>query len=127
MKIIGIGTDIVQLERIETAVDKHGRRFAERILHTSELTIYEAHSQPVSYLAKRFAAKEAVSKALGTGIGKHVRLTEIETANDDQGKPVLKYYGITQDFIVEKNVQESYISLSDERDYALAYVILTGK
>lgn len=127
MKIIGIGTDIVQIERIKTSVNKHGKRFAERILHINELAIYETHSQPISYLAKRFAAKEAVSKALGTGIGKHVRLTEIETANDDQGKPILKYYGITQGFVEKKGIQESYISLSDERDYALAYVILTGK
>lgn len=127
MKIIGIGTDIVQLERIETAVNKHGKRFAERILHTNELSIYDDHSQPISYLAKRFSAKEAVSKALGTGIGKHVRLTEIETANDDQGKPVLKYHGITQDYAEKSGVQDSFISLSDERDYALAYVMLTGK
>lgn len=127
MKIIGIGTDIVQLERIETAVNKHGKRFAERILHTNELSIYDDHSQPISYLAKRFSAKEAVSKALGTGIGKHVRLTEIETANDDQGKPVLKYYGVTQGYAEKSGVQDSFISLSDERDYALAYVMLTGK
>ena len=127
MNIVGIGTDIVQLARIETVVSKHGDRFAERILHVNELKIYEAHSQPISYLAKRFAAKEAVSKALGTGIGKHVRLTEIEISNDKYGKPFLEYYGMTQDFVAKKKVWESYISLSDERDYALAYVILTGK
>lgn len=127
MKIIGIGTDIVQLIRIETAIKRHGQRFAERILHINEFEIYQVHSQPISYLAKRFAAKEAISKALGTGVGKNVRLIDIETSNDQQGKPVVELHGTTYDFAVKLGLTESFISLSDERDYALAYVILTGK
>jgi len=126
VRIIGIGTDIVQLCRIKGAVERHGKGFAERILHPAELTLYEAHTQPVSYLAKRFAAKEAVSKALGTGIGEQVRLTEIQTSNDIQGKPILKFHGRTEAFVRQLGVQESFISLSDERDYAIAYVILTA-
>ncbi len=127
MRIIGIGTDIVQLSRIRSLLQKHGSRFAKRILHKNELTFYAAHTQPESYLAKRFAAKEAVAKALGTGIGHSVRLTEIETSNDQRGKPLLLFHGGTCEFTKQQGVQESFISLSDERDYAIAYVILTGE
>ncbi len=126
MNISGIGTDIIQIARIETAIEKHGQRFAKRILHRNELAIYNVHHKPVSYLAKRFAAKEAVAKALGTGIGKHVSLIEIETQNDSQGKPVILFHGQTQDYVTEQGITQSFLSLSDERDYAIAYVILTA-
>ncbi len=126
MNITGIGTDIVQIKRIVTALEKHGTRFAERILHSNELERYNSHNQPASYLAKRFAAKEAVAKALGTGIGQHVSLTEIETQNDSNGKPVIQYHGRTKDFTLQQGITQSFLSLADERDYAIAYVILIG-
>jgi len=126
MNISGIGTDIVHIKRIETALQKHGQRFAERILHQNELSIYKQHKQPVNYLAKRFAAKEATAKALGTGIGKHTSLTEIETINDDMGKPMINYHGATKDFVKTQGIDHSFLSLSDEKDYAIAYVILVG-
>ncbi len=126
MNITGIGTDIVQIQRINDALQKHGVRFAERILHANELSIYNAHRQPVSYLAKRFAAKEAVAKALGTGIGKHTSFTEIETINNELGMPMIQYHGATATFVTSQHITQSFLTLSDERDYAVAYVILVS-
>ncbi len=126
MNITGIGTDIVQIKRINDALQKHGERFAERILHANELSIYNVHRQPVSYLAKRFAAKEAVAKALGTGIGKHTSFTEIETTNNELGMPMIQYHGATATFVTSQHITQSFLTLSDERDYAVAYVILVS-
>lgn len=127
MRIIGIGTDLVQISRIENALQKRGQRFAQRILHSEEFNRFCAHAQPVNYLAKRFAAKEAVAKAMGTGIGKHVHLGEIETRNDEHGKPYLRLHGVTDQFARQQGISEVHLSLTDERDYALAYVILAGE
>ncbi len=126
MNIKGIGTDIVQIARIKTALERHGQRFAERILHNNELEIYHQHNHSVSYLAKRFAAKEAAAKALGTGIGKQVSLTEIQTLNDSLGKPMIQYHGKTKEFVDKQGIVQTFLSLSDEKDYAIAYVILVG-
>ena len=126
MNIAGIGTDIVEIARIKAALDKHGQRFAKRILHDNELAIYQHHQQPASYLAKRFAAKEAVAKALGTGIGKYVSFSEIETLNDTQGKPSVHYHGETKAYVHHQCISNSFLSLSDERDYAIAYVVLVN-
>lgn len=127
MSIIGIGTDIVSIQRMQKIVERHGARFAEKTLHPEELVIFNTAVNPVPYLAKRFAAKESVAKALGTGIGKHVHLQEIQTCNDERGKPYLKCHGATQQFMQNLGVVESFISLSDEKNYAVAYVILTGR
>lgn len=126
MKIIGIGTDIVQITRIQGATERH-TSFAERILHVNELTIYQQHAQQVHYLAKRFAAKEAFSKAVGTGIRGDIHWTDIETKNDGLGKPFFQFHGATQDYLQQAGINESHLSLSDEQEYAIAYVILIGK
>lgn len=122
--IIGIGTDIVQIERIKQALDRQGDRFAARILCPSELTIFHHQSQSVHYLAKRFAAKEAASKALGTGIGR-VSWQDMSISNDLNGAPIITLGGAAQRRMEEVKARQISISLSDEVDYAVAFVVLS--
>ena len=124
--IVGIGVDIVKVSRIEKVLERHQQRFVERILHPNELAVYIEHSQPLAYFAKRYAAKEALAKALGTGIAKGVNFDEIETQLDDLGKPHLKLHGTTQQMAEKLGVKNLFISLSDEQDYAVANVVLEG-
>ncbi len=126
MAIIGIGTDIVQTKRIKRLMDKFPKSFAERILHKNELEVYKDFKNPVSYVARRFAAKEAVSKALGTGISAGVCFHDIEISNTQEGQPVLTLYGDTLEVAKQLGVKKNHISLSDEKKYAIAYVILEG-
>lgn len=122
--IIGIGTDIVKIDRIKQAVDRQGRRFAERILCSSELSIFETKNQSTSYLAKRFAAKEAASKALGTGIGP-ISWQDIEISNNNAGAPLLSFRGAAKERMESLGVHQISLSLSDELDYAVAFVVLS--
>ncbi len=126
MSLIGIGTDIIQIDRIRASLQRHGLNFAKRILHPSELIVFIDRNEDVAYLAKRFAAKEALAKALGTGIAQGVSFTDIETRNDQQGKPELFLHGKTEIKAKELGVQQSHLSLSDEKEYAVAYVVLTS-
>lgn len=126
MAVIGIGTDIVKVPRIKRLLDKRGLSFAERILHTHELTLFKTHSSAANYLAKRFAAKEALSKALGTGIAKGINFTDIEVVNNEDGKPHLILHGAALTIAEKLGVTHSFISLSDEKKYAIAYVVLEG-
>jgi holo-[acyl-carrier protein] synthase len=126
LKIIGIGTDIVQIRRIQTAMERHGDVFARRILHPNEFALFLDKSQPELYLAKRFAAKEAVAKALGTGIAQGVSFEDIETFNNKAGKPEFCLHGKSREKALALGVTDYHLSLSDEKDYAVAYVLLTG-
>jgi len=124
MAIIGIGTDIVKISRIKRIFKKYPKGFAERILHKNELKILKHHKSPNTFLAKRFSAKEAVAKALGTGIAQGVGFQDIEISNNDLGQPILTLHGSTLEVAKGKGVCNNFISLSDERDYAIAYVVL---
>jgi holo-[acyl-carrier protein] synthase len=124
VSIFGIGLDIVQIDRIKRSVEKHGESFAKKILHPNELEIFNRHNYPHRYLAKRFAAKEAFAKALGTGIVKGVTLPRIEVTNDLDGKPELVLHETTQVVIQEKGIQSVFLAISDEQDYAVAQVVL---
>lgn len=122
--IIAIGTDIIQLTRIREALERHGRHFAERILCPRELALFDEKSDPTAYLAKRFAAKEALSKALGTGIGK-VSWQDMETVNDPAGAPAILLTGNAKKYLRKLGANNVLLSLSDERDFAVAFVVLT--
>ncbi len=124
MAIKGIGTDIVEISRIKRIFKKYPKGFAERILHKNELKILKTHKSPKTFLAKRFSAKEAVAKALGTGIAHGVTFHDIEISNNENGQPILTLYGRTLEIAEEMGVKNHFISLSDERDYAIAYVVL---
>ncbi len=122
--IIGIGTDLLRIERIEQAILRSGERLAQRVLRPQELSLYLDSKQPAFYLAKRFAAKEAASKALGTGIGK-VSWQDFEVSNDEQGAPLLALYGAAQSRLKALGATRVLLSLSDEKDHALAFVVLS--
>lgn len=126
MKIIGIGTDIVEIARIERMLKRHPERFAERILHPAELENFASVSNKAAWLAKRFATKEAVAKALGTGLGKDAQLQEIETTHDMRGKPVLQLHGVTLATAQSRGMAAAELSVADERTHAVAFVILSG-
>lgn len=122
--IHGVGTDIVQVARMEENVARHGERFAQRILTESELQRYAGHARPAQFLAKRFAAKEAAAKAFGTGFRDGLSLHHIEVVNDENGRPQLQFSDIAQDLVTRFGISHSHLSLSDEPDYAVAFVIL---
>ena len=126
MKLIGIGTDIVEISRIQRLLGTHPQRFAERLLHPHELKTFAEAPHQAAWLAKRFATKEAVAKALGTGIGAHAHLTGIETRHLPSGQPQVVLHGVTLATAERRGVREIALSLADEREYAVAFVILTG-
>jgi holo-[acyl-carrier protein] synthase len=122
--LFGIGTDLVKVSRMQTLLDKHQDKIAQRILSDSEFIGFKKSAKPASFLAKRFAAKEAVAKAFGTGFRNGLSLRHISIENDANGKPELKFSGQAQTFIEENKIQQSLLSLSDDGDYAIAYVTL---
>ncbi|HBV75672.1 MULTISPECIES: holo-ACP synthase [Vibrio] len=124
MAIIGLGTDVADIERIEKILQRSGMAFAERILVPSELTVFHSLKQQGRYLAKRFSAKEAASKALGTGIACGVSFQDFEISNDKLGKPVLTLHGQALNLAHQRQVKHIHLSISDEKRYAMATVIL---
>ena len=125
--IFGIGTDIVQVSRMQDNLTKHGERFAERILADSEMARFLDHARPAQFLAKRFAAKEAVAKAFGTGFRDGLSLRHIEVINDEHGRPLLQFKEMAQELAEKFHICESHLSLSDEPNYAIAFVVLECK
>jgi holo-[acyl-carrier protein] synthase len=122
--IYGIGNDVVEIERIRNALGRFGERFARRILCPPELQRFAAHRLKANYLAKRFAAKEAFTKALGTGIKSPANWHGVWVRNLASGKPVLEYSDPLQKLLDRKGITSAHLSLSDERGVAFATVIL---
>lgn len=126
MKIYGIGTDIVKCERIEKLWQEHGDAFAKRILSDYEiLALAEQKNNQVAFLAKRFAAKEAVAKALGIGFRDQILLTEVGIETDPLGKPTIAFYGKSKMYVTSIGKLEVQISIADETEYVVAFVIIT--
>ncbi|MBE0509238.1 MAG: holo-ACP synthase [Chromatiales bacterium] len=122
--IFGIGTDIVAIARMEKALARHGERFAERILAEQERAAYAEAARPARFLAKRFAAKEAAAKAFGTGFSAGLSLQHIVISHDARGRPLLSFHGQAEVFCRDQGVGEAHLSISDEQDYAIAFVTL---
>lgn len=122
MPLIGLGTDIVQIARIESS--KQPEALAKRVLTPEEYQQMQSCGQPQRYLAKRFAAKEAAAKALGTGIAQGVGFQQIHIGHDALGKPLLHFTGAAELLAEQLGVKTMLISISDERDYAVATVVL---
>jgi holo-[acyl-carrier protein] synthase len=122
--IFGIGTDIVEVTRIEHSLTQFGDEFAKRILAPSELESYQNSKIKARFLAKRFAAKEAFSKALGTGIRAPVSFQNIAVSHDALGKPILVLADELQIFVQTKRISNMHISISDEKNLAAAFVVL---
>jgi holo-[acyl-carrier protein] synthase len=122
--IVGIGVDIAETARFEKLSAKFGERFARRILTDDELVEFDRRKQSKVFLATRFAAKEAVAKALGTGIGEQLGFHSIQIDNDKQGKPLLRFLGNANDLIARLEIKNALLSLSDEKHYVVAMVVL---
>ena len=127
MQIIGLGTDIVETERISGVLAGFGSHFKERICTASELAAAEKKNDQNSYFAGRWAAKEAAAKALGCGIGSKCAFTDIEISNDHSGRPVMTFSGAAAAEAATLGVSDIKVSISHERHYAAATVILCGK
>ena len=129
MKIFGIGTDIVNIKRMENSFKKFGSKFKKRIFTEKQIAYCENKKNPSSYFAKRFAAKEAFSKALGTGIRKGLNLKNIEISNNNYGKPTILLRGDLR-YLVAKIIKNKkyniYLSLSDDKPWAQATVIISS-
>jgi holo-[acyl-carrier protein] synthase len=123
MAIVGIGTDIVQIQRIAESLER-SPRLVMRVLNLEEQAIYANHSQPARYFAKRFAAKEAAAKALGTGIGRGISFQHLVISNDELGRPLLTLVDAAKARADQLGVNAVWVSISDEVDYATATVIL---
>lgn len=123
--IVGIGTDLVEIERVKATIDRLGERFLRRVLTENEIEHYLLISnveKSCAFVAKRFAAKEAASKAIGTGIGRGVSFQHFEVVNLESGQPTLKV-----DSVVQARLPEGatwHLSLTDEKSYAQAFVIV---
>ncbi len=126
--IIGIGSDIVDMRRIARLLERHGPRFLHRVYAPLERQVAAGHADPVPYLARRFAAKEAVAKALGTGFRQGVGWTDIAIVSDDLGAPKARLSGRAaarlQRITPPEHVAVIHVSLSDEPPHALAFVII---
>jgi holo-[acyl-carrier protein] synthase len=122
--IYGVGNDVVEIGRIERALERFGERFARRILCEPELKRFSGHRKPAAYLAKRFAAKEAFTKALGTGIRHPANWHGVWVKNLPSGKPVLEFSSPLKLLLEKNRIMQAHLSLSDERGIAFATVIL---
>jgi len=125
--ILGIGTDIARVERFERALARHGERLGLRLLGELERERLAGHPAPAAYLAKRFAAKEAFVKALGTGLRLGMRWTEIQVTNDALGRPSLLLSGKAHEMAMAAGVRATHLSISDEEALAIAFVVLEGQ
>ena len=128
MKIFGIGTDIVNIKRMKKVLVGKNNRFKKRVFSLNEVKYCEKKKNPTSFYAKRFAAKEALSKALGTGIRDGINFKDIEISNDNFGKPCIELKGTTANFLKKKLKNKKYsiyLSLSDDAPWAQATVIIS--
>ena len=122
--IYGIGTDIVEVSRIEESLARFGNAFAERILTEQEWLSFSQSRTKARFLAKRFAAKEAFAKALGIGLRTPATFQNIGVTHDDLGKPILILAPELQQLLDQKNISQQHLSISDEKALAVAFVVL---
>jgi holo-[acyl-carrier protein] synthase len=124
--ILGIGIDVIEVGRIESSYSKFGERFLDRILLSGEIQYCLSHRAPGPFLAVRFAAKEAISKAFGTGIGARLGWQDMEVARHASGEPYVILHGKGLELMAERRATQLRISLSHTQSYAAAVAILEG-
>jgi holo-[acyl-carrier protein] synthase len=125
--IFGVGTDLVQVERIDAAWRRFGARFAERLLMPEELSLFDPARRPARFLAMRFAAKEAIAKALGTGFRHGVWIRDVGFRADARGKPEVIFSARGREVADRLGAGEGYVSLTDEAGLVVAFAVLTRK
>ena len=122
--IYGIGTDLVNIDRVKKILSKNRDGFVKRVLSEYEQALFANKAESAAYCAKRFAAKEAFAKALGTGIGRVVSFQDLTVRNNENGKPHFIASEKLRQFLVEKNIKQAHLSISDESQNAIAFVVL---
>ncbi|MCK9558169.1 MAG: holo-ACP synthase [Candidatus Cloacimonadaceae bacterium] len=123
--IIGVGTDIVEIGRIDRLLDRNPR-FVDKVFSSAEIEYCSSKANPAQSFAARFAAKEAFLKSLGTGWDQGISWQEIEVMNDNQGKPDIRLCGKAKELAEQKGIRLIHLSLSHEKQYAVASVIAEG-
>lgn len=126
MTIHGIGIDVVEVARIATSLEKLGEAFLARVCTAAERDYCMAHPEPAIHLAARFAAKEAVAKAFGTGIGKHAALVDIEVCHTAAGAPEIVLHGAAAAFAKDQGICRVLVSLTHTAQYAAANAVAVG-
>lgn len=124
--ILGVGIDIIEVERIRASHEKFGERFLKRILRPEEIAYCFSHAQPAPFLAARFSAKEAVSKAFGTGIGGQLGWQDMEVRRKPSGEPYVVLHDSGKVLFAERKASALHLSLSHTNFYASAVAILEG-
>ena len=122
--IYGIGTDIVSIERVQSIINKNRDGFINRILTEHERALFANKADSASFCAKRFAAKEAFSKALGTGIGRVLSFQDLTVRSNENGKPYFMPSEKLRLYLKDKGIKQGHLSISDESQNALAFVVL---
>jgi holo-[acyl-carrier protein] synthase len=122
--VVGVGTDILAVARIEAVYERLGQRFVNRILTPSESDLWRQRGQSVNFLAKQFAAKEALAKALATGIAKGVGFQQLQILRSEAGAPVVELSGVARQRLLELGGTMAMVSLSDEQELILAFAVL---
>ena len=122
--IAGVGTDLAEVPRIRAAIERHGRRFIERVYTPAEIAYVERKANRFERYAARFAAKEAGMKAIGTGWRHGVRWQDFEVANQPSGRPTLKLHGVAREAAEKLGVKQVSLSLTHTAETAMAVVIL---
>jgi holo-[acyl-carrier protein] synthase len=126
VKILGTGIDLVENARIAASIEKFGDRFLHRIFTEGEIAYCASMAKPVPHYAARFAAKEAVSKTFGTGIGKALGWREIEVLRDEAGAPSIRLHGGAVELAAQRGVKQIHVSLTHTDAYAAANALLVG-
>lgn len=124
--ILGVGIDIIEVARIASSYEKFGERFVNRILLPDEIAYCRSHKHPAPFIAARFAAKEAISKAFGTGIGGSLGWQDMEIRRKQSGEPFVVLYGKGEQLFASRDAQRLLISLSHTANHAAATAILEG-
>ena len=126
MRIIGIGIDLVDCNRIQNSIERFGDRFLKRVFTAGEIAYSNSMKFPARHFAARFAAKEAVSKAFGTGIGKAMGWRDIDVHKKESGEPFLVLHGGADRLAKSRNMKSSWITLSHTDHHAVAMIVLEG-
>jgi len=125
--ILGTGVDIVETARIQDSLDRFGERFLNRCFWPAEVAYCNSMKFPALHFAARFAAKEAISKAFGTGIGQHLGWKDMEIRKRDSGEPYAVLHGKGADLATARGVTELFVSLSHCKDYSAAQAVIVGR
>jgi len=125
--IVGIGVDLVDVQRIRKLLDEYGDKFAARVLNAQEREFYERSSRQMWFIANRFAAKEAISKALGTGLRYPVTLHSIGVISTDIGRPQFSFSKALKSYLDSRSVTDAHLSITHEKGLVCAVVVLEAR